>query len=135
MKADIEFPSVKGVSVAVAMETDELNQTQWRAFIINENDFALTNVIIASTGYGLDAEGNQQRTSTLRHLIEELPAQSAAPIELIQQEVMHLVNEYWVSYYTSTGLFDKKFLFLPDTILAENVQHLPLLDMPGILHS
>ena len=134
MKTDIEFPAVVGVAVAIAREVEDNDLVQWRVFIINENDHALSNVIIASKGYGTGLDGEPQNTSVLRHVILELPAQSAAPVELISSEVFHLVNEYWVSYYVDGSIFDKKFLFLPETIVEQNLQPLPIVDMPGILH-
>lgn len=134
MKADIKFPAVEGVSIAIAQELDEHNLINWRVYIINENEFTLTNVIIASKGYGTDSEGQTQSTSTLRHVILELPANSAAPVELISSEVFHLVNEYWVSYYQGGNIFDKKYLFLPDSIVADNLQELPILGLQGVLH-
>ena len=134
MKTDIEFPAVVGVAVAIAREVEDNELVQWRVFIINENDHPLSNVIIASKGYGTGLDGEPQNTSVLRHVILELPAQSAAPVELISSEVFHLVNEYWVSYYVDGSIFDKKFLFLPETIVEQNLQPLPIVDMPGILH-
>jgi len=134
LKTDIEFPAVVGVAVAIAREVEDNDLVQWRVFIINENDHALSNVIIASKGYGTGLDGEPQNTSVLRHVILELPAQSAAPVELISSEVFHLVNEYWVSYYVDGSIFDKKFLFLPETIVEQNLQPLPIVDMPGILH-
>jgi hypothetical protein len=141
MKADINFPQVVGVTLAIVREplSEDFGQPdleyQWRVFIINQNDKDLHNIIIASKGYGTTAEGNKQETSVLRHLIEELPGQSAAPIEIISPEVFHLVNEYWVSYYIDRTVYDKKFLFMPDSIIEGNLQPLPFLDLPGVLHN
>jgi hypothetical protein len=59
------------------------------------------------------------------------------PIELIQPELFDLCNEFWVSYYIDDGsnkIFDKKFLFLPGSVIEENMSFIPVLQMEGILH-
>lgn len=139
MKKDIEFPAVKGVSVAIVRKpSEEDNQVyEWFVYLLNNNDFALTNVLVASKGYGTNAEGEQQRTSTLRHFIEEIAANDFALIEPIDPSVFHLCNEYWVTYYVGNfgkQIYDKKFLFLPDSIIEANLQSIPQLALEGILH-
>ena len=123
MKADLDIPEVIGVEiVAVPGEKDK---TIWDIILINRNDKSLQNVIIASKGYG-EVDGRQQKTSVLRHVIEELPAESYARVEPIQKDVFKLTNEYWVSYFFNEQLHDKKFIFTPGSI---NEQHLK--DIPG----
>ena len=97
MKEDIEFPEVKGVSIAIVREGGE-GTADWRAYLLNTNDYPIVNVIVASKGYG-HLNGELQKTSVLRHLFEQVGAHDAVPIELVDQGVFHLVNEYWVSYY------------------------------------
>ena len=134
MKEDIHIPNVKNVRVAIARKLNELNQAEWTAYLLNQNDFSITNVLISSKGYG-EREGEQQKTSVLRHYFEEILAESAHVIEMIQPEVFHLNNEYWVSYYHDGQIFDRKFIFLPDTIQEKNLQFIEMLEMEGILHS
>lgn len=133
MKKDIDFGKVEGIYVSIARE--EIDNTHvWKVFLINENNFEINNVLINSKGYGTK-DGEAQKTSTLRHFIELIPANSVAPIETIQPDVFHLNNEYWVSYYANEKLFDKKFIFVPDSIVEANIQYIPQLDMEGVLHS
>ena len=120
MKKDIDFGKVEGIYVSIARE--EIDDTPvWKVYLINDNDFEINNVLINSKGYGTK-DGEEQKTSTLRHFIETVPAKSIAPIETIQPEVFHLNNEYWVSYYTQDNFFDKKFIFVPDSIVEDNIQ-------------
>ena len=56
-------------------------------------------------------------------------------IEPIDSAVFHLNNEYWVSYYIGQELFDKRFVFLPETIKVENLTFIRELDREGVLHS
>jgi hypothetical protein len=46
-----------------------------------------------------------------------------------------LNNQYWVSYYSGPQIFDKKFIFVPDSIVPDNFTHISLLDKVGVLHS
>jgi hypothetical protein len=46
-----------------------------------------------------------------------------------------LNNEYWVSYYIGSQIFDKRFVFVPDTICEENISFIKELEMEGVLHS
>ncbi|MGD1843656.1 MAG: hypothetical protein ACFB0B_22600 [Thermonemataceae bacterium] len=133
MKKDIEFPKVVGVKVAIVKKINELNQEQWYAYLINTNDFGLDNVLITSQGYG-EIEGEKRKTSTLRHLIEYVAPESHALIEPIDPVVFQLCSEYWVSYYIDRQIFDKKFIFLPETIIEDNLIEIKQLSLKGILH-
>ena len=133
MKKDIEFPQVVGVYVAITQN----EENDWEVFLINENDFPLKNVFITSTGY-LAEEDNPKKmkyqSSTLRHSIPFLEANEYAKIESIFEEVFHICNEYWVSYYVEDKIFDKKFIFLPNTISKENFVFIEKLSKKGVLH-
>ncbi len=134
MIKDIKLPEVKNVTLAVAKEKNNLLQDEWRVYIINNNDVALENTLVASTGYGV-RDGENQKTSTLRHFLQTVPSNSAVLIEPIDSAVFHLNNEYWVSYYIGNQIYDKKFVFVPDTICDENLTFIKLLDREGVLHS
>lgn len=138
MKKDIAFAPVEGVSVAIvpdeAAATAE-GQPGWLVYLLNHNDHELENVIVSSNGYGTTAEGESVRTSTLRHSLLTVPEQSAVAVEPIDPALFHLNNQYWVSYYVGGQIFDKKFVFVPDSIVVENLTPVALLDRPGILHS
>lgn len=134
MKKDIHIPEVKNVTLAVTREINELNQSEWSVHLINRNEHDIEHTLVASTGYG-DYKGEHQKTSTLRHFLETVPANSTALVEPIQAEVFHLNNEFWVSYYIDGKIYDKKFIFLPDTIKEENLIFIKELDMEGVLHS
>ena len=139
MKQDISFDPIAGVSVAVVLAADQaLNaegQLIWQVYLLNENDFPLENVIINANGYGQQPDGEKVRTSTLRYLFEEVPPRTAVPIEPLDPSLFHLNNQYWVSYYRGAQIFDKKFIFVPDSIVPDNFSHIPLLERVGVLHS
>ena len=139
MKQDISFEQVEGVSVAIVPAADNAltpdGQPLWQVYLLNHNDFPLTNVIVNANGYGQQSDGEKVRTSTLRYVFEEVPAHTAVPVEPIDPALFHLNNQYWVSYYHGPQIFDKKFIFVPDSIVPDNFTSIALLDRIGILHS
>jgi hypothetical protein len=134
MKKDIKFPPVENVFFAVARETTELNEYTWNVYLLNKNDFGLKDVFIRSKGYGT-SNGEDQQTSILRHHISWLEANDYALIEPIDPSVFHLNNEYWISYFIDGQIFDKKFIFVPESIIEQNLIFIPELNKEGILHN
>ena len=141
MKRDIDFNPVEGVYLAVVPDQEATtlgtdSQPVWTVYLLNGNAFALETVLVSAEGYGTQPSGEAVRTSTLRYHFAQVGAQSATPIELIDPAVFHLTNQYWVSYYVGTQVFDKKFIFVPGAIEAQNLSSLALLDgQAGVLHS
>jgi len=136
MKSDILFPSVVGVSIVIGREILKTGEVEWMVFVMNSNDYGIRNVLVTSKGYG-EIDGKQKITGVLRHHVAALPPHSAMPIELIQPELFELCNEFWVSYYLddeSNKIFDKKFLFLPGSIIEENMSFIPTLQLKGVIH-
>lgn len=128
MRKDIDFEPVKNVYVAICQHNEE-----WKTYIVNKNKETLENVMITSRGYG-KVEGEEKQTSTLRHLVETLKYNEYALVEPIDKQVFGLTNEYWVSYFINGKVYDKKFIFLPDSILEKNTIYIEDLKMKGILH-
>ena len=128
MKKDIDFSPVKNVHIVIA-KTDE----GWKVFIINRNEAKLDNVMITSRGYG-HKEKEEQKTSTLRHMIPYLEPGMYALVEPIDESVFHLNNEYWVSYFIDGQVYDKKFIFVPESIIEDHLIFIEELKMKGILH-
>lgn len=134
MKKDIEIPEVNNVTLAVVREKTLFDTYDWKVYLINKNNFAIENTLIASTGYG-ELEGVQQKTSTLRHFLNTVAAKSTALVEPIQENVFHLNNEYWLSYYVGRQIYDKRFVFVPDSIREDNLTFIKELEAEGVLHS
>lgn len=134
MKKDIEFPNVEGVKIAIARKVNEYNEVEWDVYLINRLAVALETVFVNSRGYGFEPDGKEIKTSHLRHFYKEIPAKEIIKVEMISPEVFHLNNEFWVSYYIGNQIFDKKFIFVPESICEENLIHIHQLDLKGILH-
>ena len=131
MKKDIDFPEVAGVKVAIAKSINQLGESDWGVYIINKNLVELENIMIVSKGYEVGADA--RKTSTLRHMIEKLEAQSMAKVESIDPAVFSFTNEFWVSYYIVNELFDKKFLVKP--FREFELEEIQELDLQGVYAS
>jgi hypothetical protein len=131
MKKDIDFHPVTGIKLAIAREFFN-SMEEWGVYIINLNLIELNTVMITSKGYGT-IDGEEKKTSVLRHMIQELGPESVAKIEPIDPDLFVLNNEYWVSYYILDQIFDKKFVFKADSVKDINIQFIPELGLEGIL--
>tara|TARA_R110002049_G_scaffold305714_2_gene503048 strand:- start:2024 stop:2428 length:405 start_codon:yes stop_codon:yes gene_type:complete len=133
MRKDFEIPEVKGVSVAIIHEELE-GESGWYVYLINENNEDLKNVLVSSSGYKKEQD-EVIKTSVLRHMIADLPPMSYARVESIMDDVFHLNNQYWVSFQLEGVLYDKKYIFLPDSIQEKNTTLVPVIGKKGILIS
>ncbi len=134
MRKDIDFGTVEGVSVAVAATSNETGVDAWNVYLINYNSFPIENVLISSKGYGI-INGEEIKTSMLRHMFERVEAKSFVKVEPIDPAIFHINNEYWVSFYIDKQIYDKKFIFVPDSITQENLIEINMLNMQGVLHT
>ncbi|GAA0880314.1 hypothetical protein GCM10009119_32840 [Algoriphagus jejuensis] len=132
MKKDIDFSPVTGVKLAIAKKETPTGE-EWNVFIINLNLIELNTVLVTSKGYGI-LDGEKRQTATLRHVIDELGAQSIAKVEPIDPVVFALTNEFWVSYYILDQIFDKKFIFTPGSFDPAHLGLIPEIGLKGILH-
>jgi len=133
MIKDIEFPQIKNVAVAVVNENSELPSEEWNVYLINQNKNAITNVLINSKGYG-KLKNKPKTTSTMRHFFEEVKPLSAVKVEMLPNNLFELTNEFWVSFYFNGKLYDKKYIFLANTIHNNNTINLPILNKEGVFH-
>jgi hypothetical protein len=135
MRQELLGPKVENVAVAVVQEKGEDNQPIYNAYLINlREDEIMEGIIITSKGYGEDVNtGEKVKTSMLRHSLEILLPNEAARIEPIMEDVFGLTNEYWVSFWVNDQMYDKKFIFLPETIQEKNMRIIPLLGVKGII--
>jgi len=134
MKKDIEFPVVKGIKITIARIINQANEAEWDVYLINRSKTNIDTVLVTSRGYGFDKDGKHIKTSELRHFYKHCAAGEIIKIEMITPEVFHLNNEYWVSYYIGDQIFDKKFIFVPDSIREENLIFIENSNLQGILH-
>ncbi|MVZ66964.1 hypothetical protein GQF61_13975 [Sphingobacterium sp. DK4209] len=132
MKKDLPLNIVEDISIAIVLESESPTSKIWNVYLINEKSAALANVLVSSKGYG-DKDGKKVKTTTLRHFIGDVAAHSTQKIEAIDIQVFGLTNEYWLSYYIDGVIYDKKYIFLPDSIVDENLIKIPLVNKPGVM--
>lgn len=129
MKKDIQIPKVKGVYVAVVNEFNDIYKTQdWNAYIINDKEVDLDVVLIVTSGYS-----DKKMTSIFRKKLDVLPKKSYAKIELIQEELFALNNEFKVTFFEGNTMFEKTYLFRKNTINEKALKKIPLMDAKGVL--
>lgn len=131
VRKDIHIPKVEGVSMAVVKET-EGTEAEWGVYLINSKQVELKNVIVSSKGYG-NLNDEEVKTSTLRHFFDEVKANSHQKIEKIMPDVFGLNNEYMLTFYIDGVIHDRKYIFVPDSVVEENLILIPLIDRPGVL--
>ena len=134
MKKDIELPKVEGIAVAVVQEENELGNSEWNVYFLNLKDVELEKVMISSKGYGENkTTGERVKTSMLRHLFEKVEPKSFIKVEPIIEDVLGLSNEYWVSFFIDNKMYDKKYIFLAESITEDNLTTIPLVNKKGVM--
>jgi hypothetical protein len=131
MLKDIKEPISEGVTVAAIYELSGDQEMVWNVYVLNYKETQIENVLITSKGYG-EKDGEEVNTSTLRHVVKEMPPLSAARIEPIQEDVFSLVNEYFVTYYIGSTIYEKKFTFESYSISVKNTQLITFIGQQGI---
>ncbi len=112
MKKDISFNTVIDVKVAIAKTIDEKGESDWYAYVINNKNVAIDNVMVSSSAVE-HKDGSGRKTSQLRHFIEKIDVGSFAKIERVDPGVFGFYNRFWVSFYIGRQVFDKKFTLEP----------------------
>ena len=129
MKKDIEIPEVSGVYVAAVREKhEEYGTLDWNVYLINALDHEIEGILIVSRGYG-----EQQQTSVMRHSLKELPPDSFAKVEFLQDDVLKLNNEFSVSFFAEGKMFHKKYTFRKNSINEKALRDLPVISKKGVL--
>jgi hypothetical protein len=129
MKKDIDIPKVEGVYLAVVNEYNAIYKTQdWNAYIINDKEVDLEMVLIVTSGYSED-----KMTSIFRKKLDKLPKKSYAKIELLQEDLFAINNQFKVTFFEGNTMFDKTYTFRKNTINLKALQAVPLMEAKGVL--
>ena len=132
MLKDIPKLVVENIVVAIVHEPGSGGEMAWNVYIVNLYDEKIEGVLVSSKGYG-NYEGRDVKTTVLRHLIGDIDPKDYAKIEPIMTDVFGLSNEYWVSFYFDKKMYDKKYIFLPESIKQENFSIVPVLNKRGVM--
>lgn len=131
MRKDINIRKVEDIAIAVVPEEMD-GQEEWSVYFINLKKEPVDAVLIRSSGYGV-IKDKKRKTSTLRHLLGTVKGRSFAKIELIKREVFSFTNEYWVSFRHGGYLYDKKYIFVPESISPQTFTKVPLIGKKGVM--
>lgn len=132
MLKDLPQNKVENVAIGVALEAENPESKVWYVYLINLKNQEIENALITSRGYG-QKNGDDVKTSTLRHLFPKVEGQSFVLVEPIDEQTFGLTNEFWLSYYIDGQIYDKKFIFLPESIVDSNFIRLPVVNKPGVM--
>lgn len=133
MKKDITIPKVENVYVAAIQEwNDDFMENSWYAYLINDGEATLEMAIVVSKAYGL-IDGEERKTGTFRHAFKEVLPNSAIKIELLENNVLQLNNEFMLTFFIGGTLYDKNYVFRANTIDKSALTELPVLTKQGIL--
>ncbi len=132
MLKDIKEESYEGVAVAIVHELNDEMEMVWNVYAINYTQELMYGVLVSSKGYGT-IDGEEKKTSALRHFLDEIPALSYVKIEPIQPALFVIHNEYWMSYYIGNKIYERKYIFEANSIHEEQLEPVSLLNKPGIL--
>ncbi|MCA6421366.1 MAG: hypothetical protein IM568_00945 [Flavobacterium sp.] len=133
MKSDIIIPKVENVFLAAVHEwSDDFMEKVWYVYLVNDSDFDLENVMVVSNAFGT-IDGEMKKTALLRHAFMQIPTVSAVKIEMINNKVLLLNNEFMVTYFIGSTLYDKKFIFKAQSITPDYVEEVPILFVDGVI--
>ncbi len=134
MREELKGPKVEKIAVAVVQQLNEQNEKVYNVYLLNLSDKIIEGVMISSRGYGRNIKTNEEvKTAMLRHSIEVLLPNEAAKIEPIIEEVFGITNEYWVSFWNDSVMYDKKYIFVAESISEENMKEIPILGVKGVM--
>lgn|SRR5690606_6900245 len=129
MKEDIQFYKARDVFIAAIKEWDEdFTSQQWNVYLINNREEAINTVLVLSRG-----KSDTRKTSTLRHSLGDVLPKTVVKIEFIATEVLGFTNEFLLTFFVGTDLYERNYTFGPGTISEEEIRPLPILEYDGIL--
>ncbi len=124
---------VEDLAMAVVPDGDDKSENPgWIVYLVNLKNDPIDGVIVASMGYG-NLEGKQVKTSTLRQFFERINGNAFVKVELIEKKLIALNNEFWVSFWYKGKMFDKRYVFVTDSITSENLTEVPVLQKRGVM--
>ncbi|MEO6167287.1 MAG: hypothetical protein ABIO46_01625 [Chitinophagales bacterium] len=132
MIKDILIERVEDVAVAVIPEEDEKGIEEWNVYLLNLKENPIDGVLISSNGYG-SLDGKNMKTNTLRHFFEKISAQDYVKIEWIDKRLFGITNEFWVSFWYHGTLFDKRYVFVTESIVENNFTEIPMIGKRGVM--
>lgn len=134
MRDELLGPKVENIGVAVVQQLNENSEKIYNVFLLNLGKEIIDEILITSRGYGENINtGEKIKTSILRHKLDLLMPGEVAKIEPIMEDVFGIANEFWVSFYCHDKMYDKKFVFLPETLMEKNMKLIAEIGDKGVM--
>ncbi len=129
MRKDIQIPQSKDVHLAALKEWDkEFTGQVGNIYSGNDREDEISTVLVMSRG-----KNEERKTSTLRHALGNIQPKTMAKVEFITTEVLGFTNEYLLTFFAENKLFERKFIFEPNSISEENETEIPCIESEGVL--
>ncbi|MGB3344739.1 MAG: hypothetical protein WBA61_12595 [Aequorivita sp.] len=129
MRKDIEIPTAKNVYIVAVREWDkDFTGQQWNVYLVNDRTDGISTVLVLSRG-----KSDDRKTSTLRHGLGDIKPKTVVKIEFIPTEVLSFTNEYLVTFFAGNKLFERKYVFEPNSISEEKAILVPVLECEGVV--
>ncbi|OYU80917.1 MAG: hypothetical protein CFE23_06695 [Flavobacterium sp. BFFFF1] len=133
MREHITIPEVENVFMAAVSEwNDDFMSNVWNVYLVNDSDNDLHDIMVVSKAFGT-IDGEMRKTSLLRHALVEMPAVSVVKIEMIEDSVLVLNNEFMVTFFIGKTLYDRKYIFRANSINETNFEEVPILFKDGVV--
>jgi hypothetical protein len=134
MKKDIPEYKVEELAIAILPRVEDgiQDDEMWDVYLVNLKADSIENVLINSRGYG-EIDGEQMKTTVLRHFFNEVGPHQAHLIEPIQTKLFDIANEYWVSFTYDGYMYDKRYVFVRGSISVDNFTTIPVLERKGVM--
>ena len=133
MKKDIIIPIVEGVHIVAFKEwNDDFLENSCYAYLVNDTDNLLEMATVVSRAYGL-INGEERKTGSFRHAFAKVEPRTATKVELLENNVLQLNNEFMLAYFIGNTMFDKSFVFEVSDFLEEATLYLPIINKKGII--
>ena len=133
MKKDINFLKSENVYLAAIQQwNDDFKENMWYVYLINNTPKTLEMILVVSRAYGI-INNEQRTTGTLRHSFKDAAANSILKIEMLENSVLQLNNEFLITYFLDNKVYEKSFIFNANTIDLSTLTDVPETDLKGIL--
>jgi hypothetical protein len=133
MRKDIEIPEVKDVYVIAIKEwNDDFMENCWYAYLLNNTEQPIEMAMVVSSAHGI-INNQEKKTATFRHAFKTIAPQTAAKVELLENNILQLQNEFAVTYFLENKLFEKTYILEPNFVSDKNQQMIPGIEKMGIM--
>lgn len=133
MKKDINYPKSENVYLAAIQQWNEdFQENMWYVYLINNTPKMLEMILVVSRAYGT-INDEQRTTGTLRHSFNDAAGNCIVKIEMLENNVLQLNNEFAVTYFLDNKMYDKTFVFNTNTIDTNALSDIPGTDLKGVL--